>query len=371
VAYTLFAADLIPSNDIVLENVDHFGSPIIDIGMGKDTILSYEPLTLSAAEGYPSYLWQDGSTETDFVIAEPSAGLYVVSVSAENGCVTTDSVYVAYDLPDILLSRIVSPVSSCTPEENHQPTLEIRNNGYFRIPSSDTISIAYSVDGGASEVETLQLGSDLPPGQSVVLSFETGYDFSEIRSYQFQASVIWARDENRSNNDLLSEVHVWPSPTVEIGGGLDTLVSDFPLTLDAGPDFSAYIWQDLSTTSTYEVTTSGLYWVEAADEHGCTDRDSVYVASITSSGDVLKLQDQIRIYPNPSSEVLFLALDLEREQNLVVELFSISNALIFRKELGKIKTSETRMNVQDLTPGTYFIRVSLDGRPYNSLVIIE
>jgi hypothetical protein len=245
------------------------------------------------------------------------------------------------------------------------------NNGYFRIPGSDTISIAYSVDGGASEVETLQLGSDLPPGQSVVLTFETGYDFSEIRSYEFQASVIWAMDENRSNNDLHSEVHVWTSPTVEIGGGLDTLVSDFPLTLDAGPDFSAYIWQDLSTASTYEVTTSGLYWVEAADEHGCSDRDSVYVASITSSGDVLTIQDQIRIYPNPASEVLFLAVDLDLEQELVVELYSISNALIFREELGKIKTSETRMNVQDLTPGTYFIRVSLDGKPYHSLVIIE
>ena len=158
---------------------------------------------------------------------------------------------------------------------------------------------------------------------------------------------------------------------LEIGGGKDTLISDFPLTLDAGSEFSAYVWQDLSTMSTYEVTASGLYWVEVANEHGCSVRDSVYVASITSSMNDLNLQEKIRIYPNPASEVLFLALELEQEQEVVMELFTISNALILRKELGKIKTTETRIMVQDLTPGTYFVRVTLDGRPYNSLVIIE
>jgi len=131
------------------------------------------------------------------------------------------------------------------------------------------------------------------------------------------------------------------------------------------------VWQDLSTRSTYEVTASGLYWVEVANEYGCSDRDSVYVTSITSSMNDHSLQDQIRVYPNPASEVLFLALELELEQEVVLELFTISNALILRKELGRVKTTETRITVQDLTPGTYFIRVTLDGRPFNSLVIIE
>jgi len=371
VAYTIFPADLIPSNDIVLENVDHYGSPIIDIGEGQDSILVFEALSLSATPGYPSYLWQDGSTDTDYHISDPSAGLYTVSVTAENGCVTRDSVYVAYDLPDIALSQIVSPVSSCQMDEDHHPSIEIRNNGYYRIPTSDTIVITYAVDGGSSEIEQIHLESDLQPGQTTVLSFATGYDFSGLGGYQLQTGVIWSRDQDLTNNLLSNEVHVWAPPELDIGGGEDTLVSDLPLTLDAGSEFGTYMWQDQSLLSTFEVRASGMYWVEVTDEHGCRGRDSVYVVSITASRDGLIQQDQLRIYPNPASEVLFVALELDREQEVVLELYTISNALVLRKELEQIKATETRIKVQDLTPGTYFLRVTLDGRPYNSLVIIE
>ena len=192
-AYTIYASDLIPTNDIVLVNVDHFGSPIIDIGEGTDSILTFEPITLTANPGYPSYLWQDRSSESDYQIPNPSEGMYVVSVTAENECVTTDSVYVAYDRPDIRLSQIVSPVSSCLLDQNHSPSIEISNNGFYRISSSDTLTISYSVDGGGSVLERAQLDADLDPGQSVVLTFASGYDFSGIGTYQLQTNVIWGK----------------------------------------------------------------------------------------------------------------------------------------------------------------------------------
>jgi hypothetical protein len=343
----------------------------VDIGEGRDSILTYEPLTLSATEGYPSYLWQDGSTETEYYISAPSAGLYTVSVTAENGCVTRDSVFVAYDQPDLVLSQIASPVSSCSLEADHQPSLEVLNNGFYRISTSDTIVINYVVNGEYSVIEAVQLESVLPPGESTILTFQEGYDFSAIGTYQLQASIIWSGDDNPSNNLLSGEVHVWEPPEVEIGGGEDTLRGELPLTLDAGTTFSTYVWQDNSTQSTFEVRENGQYWVEVSDDHGCTARDSVHVVSITSSPEDLFLKDQIRIYPNPASEVVFVTLELEEEQEVVLELYSITNALVLRKEFRKIRDLETRIQVEDLTPGTYFIRLSLDQKPYNSLLIIE
>jgi len=215
-AYTIYASDLIPTNDIVLVNVDHFGSPIIDIGEGKDTILTFEPITLTANSAYPSYLWQDGSSGSDYHIPNPSEGTYVVRVTAENECVTTDSVYVAYDRPDILLSQIVSPVSSCQLDQNHAPSIEISNNGFYRISSRDTLTISYSVDEGSSVLENAQLDEDLDPGQSVVLTFASGYDFSGIGTYQLQTNVIWGKDTDLTNNMILSTVQVWDPPVVEI-----------------------------------------------------------------------------------------------------------------------------------------------------------
>jgi hypothetical protein len=119
------------------------------------------------------------------------------------------------------------------------------------------------------------------------------------------------------------------------------------------------------------VVSSGLYWVEVSDVNGCTDRDSVYVASITASPQDPFLQDRIRVFPNPATEVVFVAFDLETEREAILELYSISNALILRKELQKVRSAETRIQVADLPPGSYFIRLTLDDRPYTSLLIVE
>jgi hypothetical protein len=369
VAYTIYASDLIPANDIVLVNVDHFGSPVIDIGQGKDSILVFEPITLSATSGYPSYLWQDGSTGEDFFIENPSEGLYAVGVTGDNECVTIDSVYVAYDRPDIELSQIVSPVSSCQLAQDLQPSIEIMNRGFYRISTADTITITYSVDGGSSVIEQHHLESDLQPGQSVVLTFGSAYDFSGTGLYHLQASVIWSRDEDRSNNVLINEVNVWDPPVVQIAGGEDTLISELPVTLDAGLGYTTYIWQDKSTNSSYEVTEEGLYWVAVTNVYGCADQDSVYVGTSTATGEDFILQDQISIYPNPAHEVLNVAFNLEQEQDVILELYNVTNSLVYRVDLRRVMLNETRIDVQDLAPGAYFLRI-IAGDQLKSLPVI-
>ena len=163
-AYTSYESDLVPSNNIVLVSVDHFGSPIVDIGMGSDTMLIYEPVTLSATPGYASYEWQDGSIETDYTVTDPTAGWYKVIVTGENECATHDSVYVAYDRPDLAVARIVSPESSCSQDGARTGFLEILNNGYYRISTEDALMITYSVNGGSSVIEQVHLDSELPLG---------------------------------------------------------------------------------------------------------------------------------------------------------------------------------------------------------------
>jgi gliding motility-associated-like protein len=68
-------------------------SPVIDIG--KDTTLcTGQTLILSAANSNATYLWQDGSEQSDFSVME--AGRYTVKVDI-NGCDTTGVITVKYD----------------------------------------------------------------------------------------------------------------------------------------------------------------------------------------------------------------------------------------------------------------------------------
>ena len=186
-----------------------------------------------------------------------------------------------------------------------------------------------------------------------------------------QTSVIWAKDTDRTNNMIQSTVHVWDPPVVEIAGGVDTLVSSLPLTLDAGMGFTSYLWQDNSANNTFEVTQEGLYWVAVSSENGCFDRDSVYITTQTGIFEADRPSDQIRIYPNPADEVLNVAFDLDREKEVILELYSISNSLIYRKDLKKIMFNKAQINVQDLAPGSYFLRVTAGSHPYNYMVIIK
>ena len=368
---TVYGSDLIPSNDTVLVDVDVYGAPVVDIGNGQDTILVYDPITLFAPGGYASYEWQDGNTNPSYQITVPSGGLYTVLVTDDNGCSTRDSVYVAYDLPDIGITQVVSPVSSCALAQNQPVSIEIVNNGYYRISTDSIISISYSVDGGGQVTEDITLSSTLRPGNTTVLSFSGGYDFSTLDMYQLDAELVYGPDEDLSNNQISSTVYVWGYPDVEIGGGQDTIITDLPITLDAGAGHTSYLWQDNSVGSTIEVTQYGLYWVMVTNEYGCTDRDSVYVDSETAVNNMLIQPEQIRIFPNPVQEILYVVLEMEMERDIILEFYSILNTLVYREDLKLTSLVETTLDVHGLAPGTYILRITADKVPHTYLVVVQ
>ncbi|MCB2221773.1 MAG: gliding motility-associated C-terminal domain-containing protein [Bacteroidetes bacterium] len=80
-----------------------------------------------------------------------------------------------------------------------------------------------------------------------------------------------------SNNDtVIKEILINPSPEIDLGP--DTVIcSNEGYLLEAGEGYTSYLWQDGSANSTYNVETSGLFWVEVMNEFGCVAYDSVSV----------------------------------------------------------------------------------------------
>lgn len=368
--YTSYGADLIEVNNLALVSLEHYGSPLVDIGMGSDTIVTYETLTLTATPGYLSYLWQDGSTDTDYIIDIPSAAWYKVIVTGDNGCETHDSVYVVYDHPDLALTSLVSPVSFCSQPGLSDISMEITNLGYWEIAREDTLYISYIVDGESPVTEQVFLQSELAPGQSAVLSFATRYDFSQPGSYSVQLGLDYSPDLETANNTMSANVESWELPTVDIGNGQDTITTDLPATLNAGSGFVSYLWQDMSTNDNFYVTEVGLYWVTVADNHGCQGSDSVYVHSTTP---VIEQEElgKVHIYPNPVKEILHVELEMMVQKEVIIELYSMSNVLVYRGELERAVSTESFIDVQGMAPGVYALRITADKTPYNYLVVVE
>ena len=93
--------------------------------------------------------------------------MYSVAVTGDNGCVTLDSVYVIYDLPDIALTAITAPVTSCPIPDENVVAIELRNNGYISISNENSIIVSYAVNTGAPVTETVPMASPLLPGATI------------------------------------------------------------------------------------------------------------------------------------------------------------------------------------------------------------
>ncbi len=74
-----------------------------NVDLGQDTVLcAGETLTLSIP-GFQDYLWQDGSNGETFTIGD--SGTYVVQVTDNLGCISIDSIDIAYtELPEVNFS---------------------------------------------------------------------------------------------------------------------------------------------------------------------------------------------------------------------------------------------------------------------------
>ncbi len=249
--------------------------------------------------------------------------------------------------------------------------MEIRNNGYYRISTRDTLTITYSINGGSSTIEQVQLDNELPLGESRILNFTELFDFSTPGTYQLQVSLIYSPDQNLANNLLLGSVETWDSPDVSINDGADSIITGLPIALDAGSGYASYEWQDQSQGSVYQATRYGTHWVRIIDEQGCQAGDTVVLVSLTSLEEDLALSGRVKIYPNPVQDVLNVAIDMDVERQVSIELYSIVNSLIYREDIKQAMVTESQIDVQDLPPGTYYLRITTDQKPHNFLVIVE
>ncbi|MEL6674259.1 MAG: gliding motility-associated C-terminal domain-containing protein [Bacteroidota bacterium] len=155
---------------------------------------------------------------------------------------------------------------------------------YFQITVNDT-------------VDAFSLGADssLCPGQTIPYLFsQAGADYlwqngSTDSTFTINTSGIYWLEIQTGCDTVRDSIDVgmYQVPTVNLGPDLTPCAGD-TITLSATNSLAAaYTWQDGSPDSLYEVTNSGLYWVELT--HVCGPvRDSV-LATFTPQLPVLSL----------------------------------------------------------------------------------
>jgi hypothetical protein len=281
--FTGYDGDINRQNDTLEKTIEVYGDPVVDLG--ADTLFTKraDTVVLNAGGGYASYNWQGKSADSTFNIQSKKNALYKVTVTDIHGCgEASDSVQIISD--DFSVNKLIYPQNSCQLTSEEYPEIAIQNNSQNNYPESTELYVGYCVDGISDNfrIDTIELSSELLPGDSYNYEFEEAVDLTDVGSYDFTAFVTYRPDVKTINDTLNSSVDVYGPPVVDLGH--DTIFSTQPDTIifNAGGGFKEYEWQDGSTDSTFNVTASNsnTYSVTVTAFHGCgTDTDSVLVVA--------------------------------------------------------------------------------------------
>jgi len=227
---------------IVSDSVLVIVNPIPDVNLGSDTTLSLcegDSLFLSAGYGYTSCQWQDGSTDSIFLVNE--TGLYWVYAVNEFGCEITDSVFVTIVEYSDMVTEMIDSTEIC---------------------QGETIQLDVFVEFGAPPYDYQWIGLSNNSSVITISPEETTWYYVTITDFcEFTIS-----------DSALVVVH--PTPTLSLGDDTVVCIEQTPVILDAGYGFT-YSWQDGSDEQIYYASETGVFSVTVTDEYGCQTYDEI------------------------------------------------------------------------------------------------
>jgi len=272
-AFTGFAGDTINHNDTITKDISIFGYPSIDLGPDINAqALTY---TLQTGQSFSSYLWSDGSTNSELEVSE--GGTYWLKISDTNGCENSDTVDVFLKIRDVSAYELVSPVSDCSFSSSEQLVLKIQNSGTDTIPEGETIYLSYKQEEGVLFETTHILPGELLPGSNFNFQFPGTIDLGAEGDYPIVLSGGINNDMRPHNDTLETVVYRYQQPLIDFGLDEVEHIEDISFVIDAGySPVLSYKWQDDSTRHAYTAVKSGTYHVKATDNRTmCYSADTV------------------------------------------------------------------------------------------------
>ncbi len=221
---------------------------------------------------------EDSNTAGDQTFVYPTFQSYLARLTIDNGggCVSTAEVLVNFKdaaLPDFVASE------ACQSQEVI----------FTDLSTQLEVGAMYSWDFNGDGFEDSAF-----PGS-------TSWTYDQPGTYQATLTID-------NGNSCLAvktiEVEVTAPPALELGDDV-LLCVEGTVTLDAGPGYSSYFWQDGSTEQTLTVDQIGDYWVAVTDAKGCINIDTIgvklkgppladfgYQIELTTDGIMVHFQNQ-------------------------------------------------------------------------------
>lgn len=384
-------------------------------------------VTVSGGLSPYTYEWSDANNTTMPTASSLAAGIYTVTVTDDFGC--TDELQVTVnDAGAATLTVDNTSVNDPNCFNTTDGTATVTAMGgtgtltYSWSPSGETTAAATMLPGGVSTVtvtdaagcesrESVTLntppvinlsvsGTDITcfgdgDGTAVAIgsggSGTLGYVWNGDASLNTSSLSMLApgpysvvvTDENGCQTDLTYTV-VEPA-AVEVASIIPTEVNNrFRLQAAGGGGTPipvtgyTYNWRQINGTYTGTGAVifnrpPGCYEVTITDANGCTAVDT-FLAGVTSctSGiaDEFALGiETFKVYPNPTKDVAFVAISLERNEDATIQLLDLAGKTLRTNNVSG-RELNVRMDLSTMSAGVYLVRVNTErGSAVRKLIV--
>jgi len=365
--YLDYGPDYTYSNDTLLQTIESLQTP--NPNLGRDTSLSQGEYLLDPG-AFNQYEWHDGSQKNTFTVTAQNAtpdNLYYVTVTNQNGCSASDTVWVELEVFDLSISEITNPGNICLPTDSSAVEIVLKNTGNVPISKDSLLSVSYQVDNRETIAETIQMDADLMPDDVYPHTFSTLTDLQATGAYELNLSARVGGDMVSANNDSTLAFEVYPVPELDLGP--DTLDTTLPHTLDPGV-YDTYQWQDGSTSSTFVVDSPGTYSLTVSNQYGCSDYDEIVIVEGTAIYPGKEPDYSATVYPNPAEDHLLVAISGQSRETFTIRMISTQGYLMKSKEV-TLKNGRVQLEIQSLPRGIYYLRIESQQGIHTKKVILK
>ncbi len=273
------------------------------------------------------------------------------------GDIALDDINIMEPTLDVGITELSGPNPACEFTIPSHIVLKVANFGTITVSTGDTIPVGIEVNGGTPVIEPFVLTSDLTSGTNLFFVSVNTYDFTTTGNYDIVAYTIMQGDADNLNDTIYGTIYNYGYPLLDLGANITTTQPD-TVVLDAGTGYLTYMWQDSTTTQTYNVTTEGWYYVTVTDTNGCSANDSVYVGNSLSAEQIFKTENSISIYPNPNNGIFTVNAHNKLADDWIISLINISGQTIYEIKLEDVQHFSKTIDVSDLASGLYYLKIN-------------
>ncbi len=311
-------------DDVTVEVAEYFDATITPV----DDLCETDPVvTLDAVDAGGTWSG-DGVSDNDFDPAAAGPGDHIITYSFTGACGNSDQITIHVDeMPD---ASITAPGSLCV--------------------NDDPVTLTAVSTGGTWNGNAVT-GDQFDPGTAGVGTHVVTYEILNGACNDFDSFVI--------------SVGAGPVINITVTNATTPTSTDGSATASASGGLSpySYYWSNGDCDATMENVPSGNYSVMVTDAAGCISTAPVHIDFLNN---IAENTTSVKIYPNPAENKVFVKMTNLNAGS--IELVNMLGQKVINKN---VQSSIETLNVQNLKPGVYFVRIITSDENYVKKLMVE